>query len=188
MNRQELNTAVKQYIDRSSEESLSGDSVNLWIDIVTSKLNIALREHPRMLERKFYTIPQGQCLIPLPEDMIFLRTLRRGETILVQVPVTIGTIPEDCFKLRGDVAELESGVSADTTFTMDFAQGLHTDNWIMEIFPHVYLDGCLVEASEWLRDFKTAEIRKKKFDSGVVNLISQGWNEQIAATPRVTIG
>ena len=187
MMRTDLIVAVKAFLDRVSEDSLSSATVNTWIDLVTGKLNVKLREHPRMFARKFLAVGEGNCLVPLPDDLLYLRTLRVGRRVLTQIAVTHGDMPKHTYRMRGDVAELAGPLAENTTFTMDFARALTSENWVMDLFPHVYLHGCLVEASEWLRDTPTLAPRKKQFDSDVSDLTRQGWNEQTAVAPRVVL-
>lgn len=185
MTRAELRAAIKGYLDRPN---LADADVDLWIDITTGKLNTALTEHPRMHTRRLFALPAGESLLPLPTDLLRLRVLRTGNTVWRLLGASDAAYDSNlgpAYIMRGDVAEVFPCPSEDTTFAMDYHMALSSENWVMELFPQVYLYGCLMEAAEWMKDAEAMGARSAQFASAIDALLSQGWNEQNATGMRV---
>jgi hypothetical protein len=185
MTRAELRAAIKRYLDRPT---LADADVDLWIDITTGKLNTALAEHPRMHTRRLFTLPAGESLLPLPTDLLRLRVLRTGHTVWRLLGAADAGYDSEwgpAYIMRGDVAEVFPCPAEDTTFAMDYHMALGSENWVMDLFPQVYVFGCLVEAAEWLKDAESMASRSALFASAIDALLAQGWNEQNSTGMRV---
>jgi hypothetical protein len=133
-----------------------------------------------MHTRRMYTLPAGESLLPLPVDMLKLRSLISGGVALRQLgPTARPDIPG--YIMRGDVAEIVPCLAGDTTFSLDYHMTLAADNWVMVDFPQVYLFGAMVEAAYWLKDMESLPALQERYHSAVADLSRQGWHEQVSS-------
>lgn len=177
MTRAELRDTIRAYLGRPE---IPDSDVDMWIDAVTGTLNTSLSAHPRMLTRRIYTLPAGENLLPLPTDMLRLRVLMSDNVVLNHVGIT-NRQTSPGYIMRGDVAEIVPCPSEATTYQMDYSASLQSENWVMDLYPQVYLYGALIEAAHYLKDYQSIPPRQGRYDSALAALLTQGWNEPLSA-------
>lgn len=193
MNRLQIIDAVKGYLNRSN---LPSATVGLWIATVEGELNRELRDHPRNVRRGVYLQPAGDPMLPLPSLLSGIILLRGPRGPMRQWPATTREKAERCggFIARGDALELFPTPTQDTRYDLDFhslVQPLEADqddNWISRHYPDLYIYGCLKEAAVYLKDDQRLALWQQDYLTRLKGIQLQGWNQNIAAGPRVANG
>jgi hypothetical protein len=186
MTRLELYNAVRFY---SNRPQLSDADLALLADSAKGALNTALRDHPRMRRSGRYVADAGQELLPLPYDIIALRTIKRGDVVLRQYAPTVTEYPCEGFIERGDCVELTHVPDTQTTFTVEYAQSLPlvtaSAHWVRDWFPDVILYAMLRELAVALKDRENGPVWAQRAEQAIAMLAAQGWNQNVAARPVV---
>lgn len=196
MNRIELVTAVKSYVNRPN---LVDSDISTMIASVEGKFNRLFREHPRNHQRSQYTQLADDPILLLPEDIETLITLRSGKNnVWIQASADfafeLGQVGVCQFIERGNCLELYQPPSEDTVFTIDyiaFLRGLVGDldtNWISEYYADLYLYGVLTESAVFVKDDARMTLWKNEFETRMLETLLQGWNQNLAAAPQIQVG
>ena len=189
MNKAELVKAVRLYANRPN---LENEEVDLLIQTVEGELNKELREHPRNVKRASVPMPGTDGILPLPDDLASLIRVFDDAGVYDQYPISAapGT---DCrgYINRGMVLELFPHPGAGATVYADYHAYLNPlvgeddVNWLSIYHSDVYLYGCLREIAVYVKDDARLQAWRGEFDRRVNALKLQGWNQNIAAAPRV---
>ena len=189
MNKAELVAAVKLYANRPN---LKDEEVDLLIQTVEGELNKELREHPRNVKRASVSMPGADGILPLPDDMAGLIRVFDDAGVYDQYPVSAA--PENDYRgyiNRGTVLELFPHPEIDATVCADYHAYLDplvggTDtNWLSTYHGDVYLYGCLREIAVYVKDDARLQAWREEFDRRLGALKMQGWNQNVAAAPRM---
>jgi len=189
MNKAELVKAVRLYANRPN---LENEEVDLLIQTVEGELNKELREHPRNVKRASVPMPGTDGILPLPDDLASLIRVFDDAGVYDQYPISAapGT---DCrgYINRGMVLELFPRPGVGATVYADYHAYLNPlvgeddVNWLSIYHSDVYLYGCLREIAVYVKDDARLQAWRGEFDRRVNALKLQGWNQNIAAAPRV---
>ena len=188
---EELYDAVRSYTNRPN---LSNTELRLWCDMATGALSVALREHPRNLRVGTHSQPAGNAIIRLPYDLAGLIELRSNGVVWEQYPHSMYQEMKaaDCaFTQNGDCLELSQAPEEATAFTLTYYRTLPAQviggkpNWVMDLFPDIYLYRTLQEAAIALKDTVNGPIWAQEAALRLPALVAQGWNQNIAAAPKV---
>ena len=190
MTKSELYSAVRLYLNRPQ---MADTDLDLYSESARGFLNTTLKDHPRMIRTGYYTSPANQKLMPLPYDMLALHTIRRGTVLLRQFGAAAtpsnACQDEEGFIQKGNCAELTSVPTEDTVYTIEYSQMIprvtEATNWLRDWFPNVLLYTMLKEASVALKDRENGPVWAQHADQAIASLMQQGWNQNIAAAPRV---
>lgn len=189
----DLYDAVRAYTNRPN---LSNSEVRLWCDMATGALSVALREHPRNMRVGTHSQPAGSEVIRLPYDIAGLIELRTGNVVLEQYPHGMyqQMKESDCgYTQNGDCIELSQAPTEATTFTLVYFRTLPAQviggqpNWVMDLFPDVYLYRTLQEAAIALKDTANGPVWEAEATKRVQDLVAQGWNQNIAVASRIRL-
>jgi len=197
MNKAELVAAVKLYANRPNLEDAE---VDLLIQTVEGELNKELREHPRNVRRASISMPGPDGILPLPDDLAGLIRVFDDAGVYDQYPVAAAPGTEDCSSYndrgyinRGTALELFPHPEAGATVHADYHAYLNplvggTDvNWLSTYHGDVYLYGCLREIAVYVKDDARLKAWRGEFNRRLDALKMQGWNQNIAAAPRVRV-
>ncbi len=193
MNRGELVLIVKEYLNRPN---MSSEAIGSMIASVEGEMNRALREHPRNARRVTTTQAAGVSLLSLPTDIVQLVELRSPLGTMTQYPPTGRAQAEgdgNAFISYGDSVELLPAPAADTSYSLAYTAMLRPlvadadANWVSKYFPDLYLYGALKEAAVYLKDDQRLQLWQAEFLRRLDGVQAQGWNQNIAAGPRIVI-
>lgn len=190
--RAQLITRIQDYLNRPNMPSAA---VSGWLSSVEGQLNRLLRDHPRMQARATITQDALDPLLPLPDDILGLVVVRRGNIILTQLSaanVDLASRSTDVFIARGDVLELFPPPALETDYDLDYVAALTPleddldTNWVSVYFPDVYLYGALKEAAVYLKEDERLQGWIAEWNARVAELQAEGWNQNVASAPMVT--
>lgn len=201
MNRGEIVAAVKSYLNRPN---LSETDVSTMIASVEGELNRELRKHPRSQRRTSYVIPttdsagneytENTDILPLPVDIASLISLWDYNNVrLAQYPPSVPA-PVRGFVERGDCLQVFPMPDRGTTFYMDyiaFLQPLSAEadtNWVSDYYSDLYIYGALKEAAVYLKNDLRLQAWQSEFLRRLQGVRAQGWNQNLAASPKSRYG
>ena len=191
MNKSELVAAVKTYLNRPNMPTAD---VNLLIGIIEGEFNKELREHPRNVKRGSLPMPDDAGILPLPDDVAgIIRLFDEGGTY-EQYPISV-ELDSDCrgYLDRGSVLEVFPHPEAGHTLRLDYhayldpLAGDDDTNWLSRYHSDIYLYGALKEAAVYVKDDPRLFTWRQEYDRRLSELKRQGWNQNIAASPRVRV-
>jgi hypothetical protein len=186
MTRLELYNAVRFYANRPQ---LSDADLALLADSAKGALNTALRDHPRMRRIGRIVADAGQDMLPLPYDILALRTIKKGDGVLRQYAPTVTEFECEGFIERGDCVELTHVPEVQTAYTVEYAQSLPlitaSVHWVRDWFPDAILYPMLRELAVALKDRENGPIWSQRAETAIAMLAAQGWNQNVAARPLV---
>ena len=200
MNRADLVIAIKSYLNRPK---LSAADVNTMIASCEGELNRELRDHPRNARRAEWTIPthddQGieltepTPIIPLPVDLASLQQVFTDTQVYRQYPASTPPtqIPDGAFLERGDCIHVAPTPTRGTTVYLDYIAFLRPleaeadTNWVSMYYSDLYLYGALKEAATYLKQDQRLSLWQGEFLRRLDGVRRQGWNQNVAASPRV---
>jgi hypothetical protein len=181
----DLDATVRSYLNRPNLAE-----VPALVQQATGRLNRDLNGHPRTTERRIYTQPEGNPLLPLPDNLLGIIVLRQGSRRVPQYPPTIDTVAWG-FVERGAVLHLYPTPTADTQYQLDYSASLakldgpDATNWVLEVFPDLYLYATLIESAVFLKDKESYALWMREYQDRLRETKLQGWNQHFAAGPRV---
>jgi hypothetical protein len=186
----ELFGAVKEFLDRPN---LTDTQLDMFAEVVKGQLNTALKDHPRLQRVGFLDAEANQDLLPLPYDIIALQRVARGTLTLQQFSTAYprDQICVEGFISHGDCIELTVSQSEATRYRIEYSQSLPListpAHWVRDYFPDCMLYGMLCSAAIAFKDRDNIQVWQPMYDRAVGNLAAQGWNQNIAAAPRVVL-
>lgn len=191
MNRSKLAASIKLRLNRPNLEDAA---ISEFIETTEGELNRLLRDHPRNRWRALWpSLGVSEAVwdrIPIPEDLSSLITLRIDDGApLEQYPVTI--TPAVGYHDLGVEYQVFPALGVGQRAKVDYVAFLpplvaSTDtNWVSAHFADIYLYGCLKEAAQWLKDDERFQTWQAEYARRVGELQLQGWNQNIAAAPRM---
>jgi len=190
----ELFSAVKVYLDRPN---LPQADFNALLPGVEGELQRALVEHPRNISRGSYTQLAGDAFLPLPVNLVALIGLYLNSVPLAQFPADMreAAAEEGGFIQKGACLELFPAPTSDTIFRMDYHATLPvldpltsaSTNWVLTLYPDLYIYGCLREAAIYLRDDQRLGIWGAEFGRRITSLVQQGWGQGWATPPKIRV-
>jgi len=191
MTKSELVAAVKTYLNRPN---MSSEDVNLLIGIIEGEFNKELREHPRNVKRGNLPMPDDTGILPLPDDVAGIIRLFDDGGVYEQYPISVD-LDGDCrgYQDRGSVLEVFPHPETGHTIYLDYhayldpLDGDDATNWLSRYHSDIYLYGVLKEASVYVKDDGRLALWRQEFDRRLAELKRQGWNQNIASSPRVRV-
>jgi hypothetical protein len=191
MNKSELVAVVKTYLNRPNMPTAD---VSLLIGIIEGEFNKELREHPRNVKRGSLPMPDDTGILPLPDDVAGILRVFDDGGLYEQYPVSI-TLDNDRrgYHNRGSVLEVFPRPEAGHTVRLDYhayldpLDGDGDTNWLSRFHGDIYLYGVLKEAAVYVKDDARLALWRREFDRRLAELKRQGWNQNIAASPRVRV-
>jgi hypothetical protein len=184
----QLYEVVRGYLDQDST-TLSDTVLDALTQAVEGYLNRELKEHNRMQRRTAYTVAAGGTMIPLPWQMIQLRTVKLNGTVYRQLPVfqeeeAALEQNQPCCIVMGDCVWLYPSQENAAAYTLDMAVALTSlteeladPNWVATLYPDVYQVGLRAEAAGYLRDPENERAWRQDFASRVDIMKIEGWSE-----------
>lgn len=190
MTKSELISALQSYLNRPNLTEAP-----MLLGMAEGELNRALREHPRNIRLREFQQNANNPYLRLPEDLLQLRGLYCSGEPLEQFPSTVTETCGSCgFTERGNMLELMPPPAEDTVYRLDYHARLTplTDesekvNWVQESFPDLYLYAALKESAIFLKDDQRYPIWVGEYTRRLDELLRQGWNQNIAAGPRLRL-
>ncbi len=196
MNRDDLATAVRRYLNRPN---LPDTDITTMIGAVEGEFNRELRDHPRNARRTEYTIPtedesgtpyeENTPILPLPVDLASLVSVFDSTGTYTQFPPL--AVPARGYIERGDCLHIYPTPARGTIFSMDYVaflrplQAALDSNWISDYFSDLYLYGILKESAVYLKNDQRLNMWQQEFLRRLEGVRVQGWNQNIAASPRM---
>jgi hypothetical protein len=187
----ELFSAVKTYLARPNLPE--GDFTAILAGF-EGDLQRVLRAHDRNIVRGQFTQVAGDPFIPLPVNFVGIVGLYINGVAVPQFPADMR---EDAaaggYIQKGACLELFPTPTEDTVLRMDYygvlpplvpAESVST-NWVLTLYPDVYLYGCLREAAVYLRDDERLGQWAAELDRRMQALSMTGWAQGVATAPRV---
>lgn len=194
MTKSDLYAAVRTYLNRPQ---IPDAELNLFAEAAKGTLNTALREHPRNLRTGWHTNSANEELLPLPYDILSLRSIRRGDVLLEQYGPNFlqenscSEYAAEGYVAQGNCVLLTQPQDEDTVYKIEYFQSLPqitaTSHWVRDFFPDVMLYAMLKEASVALKDRENGPVWAARADQALALLVSQGWNQNVAAGPKVRL-
>jgi len=191
MTKSELVKAVKVYLNRPNMPTAD---VSLLIGIIEGEFNKELREHPRNVKRGSLPMPDDTGVLPLPDDVAGIVRLFDDAGIYEQYPVSVALDSISRGYLdRGSILEVFPHPEAGHTIYLDYhayldpLDGDDDTNWLSNYHSDIYLYGVLKEAAVYVKDDPRLAVWRQEFDRRLAGLRSQGWNQNIASSPRVRV-
>jgi len=184
---------VRWYSDRT-EANLPDARVQALVEMATSRINVALRDHPRMYRRGTYNALANAERIPLPYDSLRVRTVERdGELLHQYTPFTAGSGDDvvDGWIDRGDCLEITQPAVEAAEYKVGYHRAIPAPvvggeaNWVLDFFPDVYLYGTLVELATSIKDTENGFIWNNVFLQRIAALNLQGLDQNLGDSPTV---
>jgi len=194
---QDLADYIRDYLDQDAV-TIPDSAVEAFVRAVEGQINRVLREHPRMRVRRSWGLRAGDNQIPIPNDMLQLIAVKRDGVALTQYPAHLETKASRCsasFVNFGNCIKVWSVPTEDVDYGLEMAVAIPSlldeqfkePNWIALYHNDIYQQGLLTEAAGYLRDPQNQQTWKGLFLQGLNELSAQGWNESIAAGPRIHV-
>ena len=191
MTKSELVKAVKDYLNRPN---MPADDVNLLIGVVEGEFNKELREHPRNVKRGSLPMPDDTGILPLPDDVAGILRVFDDAGTYEQYPISVGaTSCSRGYFDRGSILEVFPHPEKGHTIRLDYhaylnpLDGDDDTNWLSTYHGDIYLYGVLKEAAVYVKDDARLALWRQEFDRRLAELRRQGWNQNIASSPRVRV-
>ena len=204
MNRGQLVVAVKSYLNRPN---LEDDDIGTMIASVEGEFNRELRKHPRNMRRTSYTIPENDeagtpytentDILPLPTDIASLIAVwdaQNGQSKPYrQYPPSV-PLPSYGYIERGDCLQIFPMPSRGTEFFLDYTafiaplEATADTNWVSDYFSDLYLYGVLKEAAVYLKNDARLAAWQNEFLRRLKGVKAQGWNQNMASSPKIRNG
>lgn len=195
MNTVELVQSLRSYLNRDDTD-LSDDVILMFLNMVSGKLNTALKQHEKMKARATTQVAANTNLVCLPQDVIQLialhQTLPDGKLQPYHQTYISGPyVPPGLthyFIDRGNTLELFPMPTENIALVMDYYAALppltlSDTNWVMAFYPDIYLYGAFVEASIWLKDHDSATRWQAEFENRLAKLVAAGWSGHHRSSP-----
>ncbi len=177
-----LKTAVTELIDNDAPE-VTGN-IDYFIQAVEARIDADLRVR-QMAER--WEATTEDPYLSLPPDFLEMRRIAvkvNGcwEDLNYLTPEQINRIAVDAtgspryYTITGNAIQLMPAPAAPTGIEIAFYQRItplsdtNTTNWLMDNYPHIYMDGALMEAHLYLFDEARAQVYAQRFDASVARL------------------
>lgn len=199
LDRDDLFASVRLYLNRPN---LTETELNAVLNPVQGELNRLLVMHPRNRVTANYTITDSEDnRIPLPDDigvMIQVSNYTQARQEYQQTALRAGyrvRLNSDAWVYfdRGSFLELNPQPALDDVIQMDYHALLPdldsgpATNWVLQYHPDLYLYGMLREMSLFLKQDQRLMIWRQEFDRRINDLQRQGWNQNIAAGPKMAV-
>ena len=192
---QDLADYIRGYLDQDAV-TIPDSAVEAFVRSVEGQINRTLREHPRMRVRRAWRLHAGDNVIPIPNDMLQLIAVKRDGVALEQYPPQLESKASLCsytFINYGNCIKVWSVPTEDADYGLEMAIAIPSllsdqflePNWINLYHNDIYQQGLLGEAAGYLRDPQNQQVWTGAFLQKLEALRMQGWNESIAAGPRV---
>lgn len=191
----ELIKNIRSYLNRDPSD-LSDDVILMFLNMVTGKLNVALKEHHKMRTRAITTLDPGVSLICLPSDCIQLISIHQllADNSLIRYEQTYISGPYPNTKLShyfvdvGNAIEIYPKPTEIINMIMDYYATLleltmDNSNWILNHYPDIYLYGAFVEAAIWLKDRESLPGWQSEFEGRLARLVTTGWSGHHITSP-----
>jgi len=194
---QDLADYVRDYLDQDAV-TIPDSAVEAFVRAVEGQINRVLREHPRMRVRRSWRLHAGDNRIPIPDDMLQLIAVKRDGVALVQYPPHLESRASQCtaaFVNYGNCLQVWSVPTEDVDYGLEMTITIPSlldgqfkePNWIALHHNDIYQQGLLAEAAGYLRDPQNQQVWTGLFLQALEALRVQGWNESIAAGPRIHV-
>ena len=192
---QDLADYIRGYLDQDAV-TIPDSAVETFVRSVEGQINRTLREHPRMRVRRSWRLHAGDNVIPVPNDMMQLIAVKRDGVALEQYPPQLEDKASRCthsFINYGNCIKVWSVPTESVDYGLEMAIAIPSllndqfkePNWISQHHNDIYQQGLLAEAAGYLRDPQNQQVWTGAFLQKLEALRMQGWNESIAAGPRV---
>ena len=202
---QDLADYIRGYLDQDAV-TIPDSAVEAFVRSVEGPINRVLREHPRMRVRRSWRLHSGDNRIPIPDDMLQLIAVKRDSVALIQYPPQLEDKASRCsasFVNFGNCLQVWPVPTEDVDYGLEMAIAIPSlltsqsryalnirgeylePNWIKLYHNDIYQQGLLGEAAGYLRDPQNQQVWTGAFLQKLEALRMQGWNEAIAAGPRV---
>ena len=192
---QDLADYIRGYLDQDAV-TIPDSAVDAFVRSVEGQINRALREHPRMRVRRSWRLRAGANVVPIPDDMLQLIAIKRDGVALKQYPPQLeskASLCSDAFINYGNCLRVWPVPTEDVDYGLEMAIAIPSllndqfkeANWIALHHNDIYQQGLLGEAAGYLRDPQNQQVWTGAFLQKLEALRMQGWNESIAAGPRV---
>lgn len=187
----ELFSAVRTYLARPNLPE--GDFAAILAGF-EGDLQRALRTHDRNIVRGQFTQVANDPFIPLPVNFIGIVGLYVDGVAIPQFPADMR---EDAaaggYIQKGACFEMFPTPTEDVVLRMDYYGALPplvpaepaSTNWVLTLYPDVYIYGCLREAAVYLRDDERLGQWAAELDRRMQGLVVMGWGQGVATAPRV---
>lgn len=191
MTKDQLYLLIRGYLDQDAT-TLPDTVLDALTQAVEGYLNRELKDHNRMQRRGSYTVAAGDNVIPLPSQMLQLRTVKLNGVVYQQFPVTMEVeaaeeANQPACVVMGDCVWLYPAQEESAAYTLDMAlvltsltETLADPNWVAAYYPDVYQVGLRAEAAGYLRDPENERTWREDFTQRVEVLKTQGWDESWA--------
>ena len=188
MTRDQLLAAVRVY---SNRPNLPLSDFLIMLQTVEGKLNKELRDHPRNIRREAIEMPDDSGLLPLPDDLARIISVFDDTGTYRQYPPSVP--PEDMergYIQRGDVLQLTPVPAAGAEIGLDYHAYLssltnaESENWLSRYHADVYLYACLIEVAVYVKDDARLQAWQQEFLLRLSALKVQGWDQNVASSPR----
>lgn len=186
MTQGELIAAVRRMLDR---DTMPDSDVLLLLRTAHGEIDRRLREHPRNRVLRPWQHPEGGDRIPLPDNCGRIENLYTSSSEKVPRYPNLEKWQRPGWVDGGDC--LWIGESPAQIFLLDYRQHLvwpdsaSGENWVMSLFPDVYLYGALKEASVFLKDDARLALWRDEFRVRVGDVFLDGWESNVGAAARV---
>lgn len=178
---------IRSYLNRDPSD-LSDDVILMFLNMVTGKLNTALKQHEKMRARAITTLAANNNLVCMPNEVIQLialheilpdKQLRPYAQTYISGPYNPSGITY-YFVDRGNTLEIFPIPKENISLVIDYYAALpsltiNDSNWVMASYPDCYLYGAFVEAAIWLKDRESMALWQSEFENRLANLVSAGW-------------
>jgi len=191
MTKSELVAAARTYLNRPNMPTAD---VSLLIGVIEGEFNKELREHPRNVKRGSLPMPDNLGILPLPDDVAGILRVFDDGGVYEQYPISV-ELDSDCrgYLDRGSILEVFPHPEAGHTIYLDYhayldpLDGDDDVNWLSRFHGDIYLYGVLKEAAVYVKDDARLVAWRQEFDRRLAELKRQGWNQNIASSPRVRV-
>jgi hypothetical protein len=198
-----LQTTVTEYLARDQDTTLIA-RIPTFIQLAEAKFNRTLF-HRKMEERSTTTVDTSTSepeFISLPTDFQSMRRIRlssvdgkpclefRSGTQMDEFRVMSGSVAAQpqYFTIFGSEIELAPTPDADYTIEMVYRQNVPTlattdPNWLLTLAPDLYLYGCLLEASPYIKEDARIQTWGSGFKLALDDLNAVGMTSTFNAGP-----
>lgn len=194
-NYSDLVTSVGNWLNRSDLNALIPDFIRLF----ETRFNREVR-HPKMETTAVSVINEGDTSVALPSDFLAARTVYVDDdpdnVLVAMSPANLrASYPYQnggqmaAYAISGDTIELAPAANADGTLTLAYyatvpaLTSTETTNWLMTLYPDLYLYGTLCAAQAYLQDDPRLAVWKGALDEAMDSLMREGNKRRVPAGP-----
>lgn len=193
MNRAELIDAVAGYLERPGMASTGPNAADtrLLVQTAHGEIDRLLRRHPRAKVTRPYLVPANHDSIPLPEDAGRLNHLYGPNMVRLKRLANLSDLAAQTGWVDGGNCLFVGVCKSPRQMYLDYQRhlpALDTDlstNWVLTLFPDVYLYGALKESAVYLKDDPRLAGWEQQFRRRIAEVDLDGWNANIGTAPRM---